>query len=149
MIFPEKALFSNEQILSFLPHRTPMVFVDAFYGLIGDNQYASLTITEDMLLVENGRLLDVGIIEFLAQSGYVWFSYREKVLLQKSDMEITKGYLCKMKNVHILERPAVGTRIFSKMEVAYYSDSFCTIHLSAYNEKGLLAEGDFDVISMN
>lgn len=149
MIVPDKPLLTQEQILPYLPHRVPMVYVDTFYGMIDDKQYASLMVTEDMLLVEEGRLLDVGMIEFLVQSGYVWFSYREKVLLQKSDLEITKGYLCKMKNVHITERPAVGTRIYSQMEVIYYSDSFCTIHLTAYTPTGILAAGDFDVISMN
>lgn len=149
MIFPDKAILTDEQILPYLPQRAPMVFVDAFYGLVGEHQYSSLNITKEMILVENGRLLDIGLIEFLVQSGYVWFSYREKVILQKSDMEITKGYLCKMKNVNITERPTIGTRIFSKMEVVYYSDSFCTIHMTAYTADGILAEGDFDVISLN
>lgn len=149
MIIPDKAILTNEQILPYLPHRAPMVFVDTFYGLIDEHQYSSLIITEEMLFVEDGKLLDVGLIEFLVQSGYVWFSYREKVLLQKSDMEITKGYLCKMKNVNISERPAIGTRIYSKMDVVYFSDSFCTIHMTAYTVNGILAEGDFDVISLN
>ena len=146
---PDTPILTGEQILPYLPQRPPMVFVDSFYGMIDNVQYSSLLITPEMVFVEDGRLMDIGLIEFLTQSGYVWFSYREKVILQKSDLEITKGYLCKIKNVHVSDTPPTGTRIYSKMEVIFYSSSFSTIHLTAYTENGTLAEGDFDVISLN
>lgn len=146
---PDKPVLTRDQILPFIPQREPMVFVDTFYGMIGDSQYSSLLVTPDMVFVEDGKLLDIGLIEFLSQSGYVWFSYREKVLLQKSDLENTKGYLCKIKNVHVSDTPCTGTRIYSKMDVFFFSSSFSTMHLTAYTEHGTLAEGDFDVISMN
>lgn len=146
---PDKPLLTGDQILPYIPQRPPMVFVDTFYGLIDDVQYSSLFVVPDMLFVEDGKLLDIGLIEFLTQSGYVWFCYREKVLLQKSDLEITKGYLCKIKNVHVFDTPCTGTRIYSRMEVLFYSSSFCTIRMTAYTEDRTLAEGDFDVISFN
>lgn len=146
---PDTPILTGEQILPYLPQRPPMVFVDSFFGMFDNVQYSSLLITPEMVFVEDGRLLDIGLIEFLTQSGYVWFSYREKVILQKSDLEITKGYLCKIKNVHVSDTPRTGTRIYSKMEVIFYSSSFSTIHLTAYTENGTLAEGDFDVISLN
>jgi len=49
----------------------------------------------------------------------------------------------------VLNTPRVGTRIYSKMDVIFYSSSFCTIHMTAYTEDGTLAEGDFDVISFS
>lgn len=146
---PDKPILTGDQILPYIPQRAPMVFVDTFYGMIDNAQYSSLLVTPDMVFVENGKLLDIGLIEFLTQSGYVWFSYREKVILQKNDLEITKGYLCKIKNVHVSETPGIGTRIYSRMDVIYFSTSFCTIHMTAYTENGTLAEGDFDVISLN
>ena len=146
---PDKPILIGDQILPYIPQREPMVFVDTFYGMIDNAQYSSLLITPDMVFVEDGKLLDIGLIEFLTQSGYVWFSYREKVILQKNDLEITKGYLCKIKNVHVFDTPSIGTRIYSRMDVIYFSTSFCTIHMTAYTENGTLAEGDFDVISLN
>lgn len=146
---PDQPILTGDQILPYIPQRAPMVFVDTFYGLIDDAQYSSLLVTPDMAFVEDGKLLDIGLIEFLTQSGYVWFSYREKVLLQKSDLEIMKGYLYKIKNVHVSDTPCTGTRIYSKMDVVFFSSSFSTIHLTAFTENGTLAEGDFDVISLN
>ena len=146
---PDKPILTGDQILPYIPQRPPMVFVDTFYGMIDNAQYSSLLVTPDMVFVEDGKLLDIGLIEFLTQSGYVWFSYREKVILQKSDLEITKGYLCKIKNVHVSSTPPIGTRIYSRMDVIFFSSSFCTIHMTAYTEDGTLAEGDFDVISLN
>lgn len=148
-LIPDQPILTGDQILPYIPQRPPMVFVDTFYGMIDNAQYSSLLVTSDMVFVENGKLLDIGLIEFLTQSGYVWFSYREKVILQKSDLEIAKGYLCKIKNVHVFNTPCVGTRIYSRMDVIFFSTSFCTIHLTAYTEDGTLAEGDFDVISLN
>lgn len=146
---PDHPILTGDQILSYIPQRPPMVFVDTFYGMIDNAQYSSLLVTPDMMFMEDGKLLDIGLIEFLTQSGYVWFCYYEKVLLQKSDLEITKGYLCKIKNVHVFDTPCTGTRIYSKMDVIFYSSSFCTIHMTAYTEDETLAEGDFDVISFN
>ena len=146
---PDKPILTGEQILPYIPHRAPMVFVDTFYGMIDNAQYSSLLVSPDMAFLEDGKLLDIGLIEFLTQSGYVWFSYREKVIMQKSDLEITKGYLCKIKNVHVSGTPHIGTRIYSRMDVIFFSSSFCTIHMTAYTEDGTLAEGDFDVISLN
>ena len=148
-LIPDQPILTGDQILPYIPQRAPMVFVDTFYGMIDNAQYSSLLITPDMVFVEDGKLLDIGLIEFLTQSGYVWFSYREKVILQKSDLEITKGYLCKIKNVHVSSTPPIGTRIYSRMDVIFFSSSFCTIHMTAYTEDGTLAEGDFDVISLN
>ena len=148
-IIPDQPILTGDQILPYIPQRAPMVFVDTFYGMIDNAQYSSLLVTPDMAFVEDGKLLDIGLIEFLTQSGYVWFSYREKVILQKSDLEITKGYLCKIKNVHVSSTPPIGTRIYSRMDVIFFSFSFCTIHMTAYTEDGTLAKGDFDVISFN
>jgi hypothetical protein len=148
-LIPDQPILTGDQIFPYIPQRPPMVFVDTFYGMMDNAIYSSLLVTPDMVFVENGRLLDIGLIEFLTQSGYVWFCYYEKVVLQKSDMEITKGYICKIKNVHVLNTPRVGTRIYSKMDVIFYSSSFCTIHMTAYTEDGTLAEGDFDVISFS
>ena len=148
-LIPDQPILTGDQILPYIPQRPPMVFVDTFYGLIDNTQYSSLLVTPDMVFVEDGKLLDIGLIEFLTQSGYVWFSYREKVILQKSDLEITKGYLCKIKNVHVSDTPSIGTRIYSRMDVIFFSSSFSTIHMTAYTEDGTLAEGDFDVISLN
>ena len=148
-LIPDQPILTGDQILPYIPQRAPMVFVDTFYGMIDNAQYSSLLVTPDMVFVEDGKLLDIGLIEFLTQSGYVWFSYREKVILQKSDLEITKGYLCKIKNVHVSSTPPIGTRIYSRMDVIFFSSSFCTIHMTAYTEDGTLAEGDFDVISLN
>ena len=148
-LIPAHPILTGDQILSYIPQRAPMVFVDTFYGMIDNAQYSSLFVTPDMAFVEDGKLLDIGLIEFLSQSGYVWFSYREKVILQKSDLEITKGYLCKIKNVHVFSTPTTGTRIYSKMDVIFFSSSLCSVHLTAYTENDTLAEGDFDVISLN
>ena len=149
MIIPDKPILTGTQLLPYLPQRPPMVFVDTFYGTIEESQYSSLLVTPEQILTEDGHLLDVGIIEFLTQSGYVWFSYREKVLLGKTDMEITKGYLCKIKNVKINGTPEIGERIYSKLDVDYYSSSFSTIHMCAFTADRMLAEGDFDVLSLN
>jgi predicted hotdog family 3-hydroxylacyl-ACP dehydratase len=148
-LIPDQPILTGDQILPYIPQRPPMVFVDTFYGLIDNALYSSLLVTPDMVFVEDGKLLDIGLIEFLTQSGYVWFSYREKVILQKGDLEITKGYLCKIKNVHVSDTPSIGTRIYSRMDVIFFSSSFSTIHMTAYTEDGTLAEGDFDVISLN
>lgn len=149
MIIPEKHILTGTQLLPYLPQRPPMVFVDTFYGTIDESQYSSLLVTSDMIFTENGRLLDIGILEFLTQSGYVWFSYREKEILGKTDMGITKGYLCKIKNVKVSDTPHVGERIYSKLDVGYYSSTFSTLHITAYTADRVLAEGDFDVLSLN
>ncbi len=94
---PDKPILTGDQILPYIPQRMPMVFVDTFYGTIDDSQYSSLLVTPELIFTENGMLLDIGIIEFLTQSGYVCFPTARKRFWENRIWKSPKAIFAKSK----------------------------------------------------
>lgn len=64
-------MIKGEEILNYIPQRTPIVMIDTFFGFEDqDTSSTALTIAEDNLFVDKTtkKFQDSGIIEHIAQS---------------------------------------------------------------------------------
>ena len=61
-------IISGEGILNLIPQRPPIVMVDSFCGIEDDCSYSGLTVTDDNIFCQEGKLQEAGIIEHIAQS---------------------------------------------------------------------------------
>lgn len=71
-------MIKGEEILNYIPQRTPIVMIDTFFGLKGDdNSSTALTIAEDNLFVDKktNKFQDSGLIEHIAQSCAMHIGY--------------------------------------------------------------------------
>ncbi len=55
-------------VLQYLPHRPPIVLVDELVASDGDTHATRLLVRDDNVFAEDGRLLEAGLIEHVAQS---------------------------------------------------------------------------------
>ncbi len=62
------ALIEGKQILDYIPQRSPVVMVDAFYGVDGDSSYSGFTVPEDCIFCREGVLDECALVENMAQS---------------------------------------------------------------------------------
>ena len=79
-------IISGEGILNLIPQRPPIVMVDSFCGIEDNCSYSGLTVTDDNIFCQEGKLQEAGIIEHIAQSaaariGYIYLQKNEPVPL--------------------------------------------------------------------
>jgi len=66
---------SGADICKYIPQRQPIVMLDSYYGVEDNASVSALTILPDNLFVEEGHMVDSGIIEHIAQSGAMRLGY--------------------------------------------------------------------------
>lgn len=101
-------------ILTLLPQRPPMVMVDRLLHCDPVVTVTELTVREDNIMVEDGRMSACGLIENIAQTcaarmGYINLSKGEAVRV---------GVIGALRDMEIHSLPPVGSRIETKIEVS-------------------------------
>lgn len=101
-------------ILTLLPQRPPMVMVDRLLHCDPVVTVTELTVREDNIMVEDGRMSACGLIENIAQTcaarmGYINLSKGEAVRV---------GVIGALRDMEIHSLPTVGSKIETKIEVS-------------------------------
>ncbi|MCQ2228362.1 MAG: hydroxymyristoyl-ACP dehydratase [Bacteroidales bacterium] len=71
----KEPVVSGADICKYIPQRQPIVMLDSFYGVEDNASVSALTVLPDNLFVEDGHMVDSGIIEHIAQSGAMRLGY--------------------------------------------------------------------------
>jgi len=103
----------GEQIIDYIPQRHPIVMVDEFFGVVNADSFSALTVREDCLFTENGRLNESGILEHIAQSCAMRVGY----ICKQENRPIPIGYIGAVKKMKFLLLPAVGEKLFTSVKV--------------------------------
>ena len=87
-------IISGEGILNLIPQRPPTVMVDSFCGIEDNCSYSGLTVTDDNIFCQEGKLQEAGIIEHIAQSaaariGYIYLQKNELLLLLRNQHSLS------------------------------------------------------------
>lgn len=133
----------NHSITDLIPQRPPFVMVDALAECNEQRAITRLTIRNTNIFVEHGFLLEVALMENMAQSCAVWVGYYNILHHQTVQIGVVGG----LKDITIYRRPRVNeiieTTIEKKMDVFFNN----MIVFSARTEsKGVLvAEGELKV----
>ena len=103
----------GDGIHKLIPQRPPIVMVDKFYGIIEKSSYSGLTVTDENIFCQDGRLQEPGIIEHIAQSaaariGYIYTENNEPVPL---------GFIGSVDKLTINKLPEVGTVLETEITV--------------------------------
>lgn len=94
-------------ITKIIPQRPPFVMVDHLINADEKTAETSFLILPENLLVENGYLIEAGLMENIAQTAAAKAGYEA---LQKNKL-IERGYIASVKNFEINSLPAVGEEI--------------------------------------
>ncbi len=104
---------SGIDILQYIPHRSPMVMVDALLDSDETSAVTGLSLDEDNIFVINGLFLEPGIVEHIAQSAALQAGYR----FAKAGMPVPIGYIAAVKNLNISSLPKVKSRLVTRIEI--------------------------------
>ncbi|MCQ2202899.1 MAG: hydroxymyristoyl-ACP dehydratase [Bacteroidales bacterium] len=99
---------AGADICKYIPQRKPIVMIDSFYGISEEQGNATsvsgLTIGEDNLFVEDGQMIDSGIIEHIAQSGAMQIGYDSI----SNGRPVPLGFIGSVNKLTINRLPKVG-----------------------------------------
>ena len=101
-------------ILTLLPQRPPMVMVDRLVHCDLVVTETELTVREDNIMVDNGRLSACGLIENIAQTCAARMGY----INLSSGKEVRVGVIGALRDMEIHSLPKVGDKIETRIEVS-------------------------------
>jgi len=100
---------NNVEIKRLIPQREPIIMVDELVEVDGDKAVTCLTIrTDNFFMDADGLLVEVGLIEHIAQSASAFAGYRA---LAAGENTPPVGYVGEVKNFHCYRRPLIGEEL--------------------------------------
>lgn len=109
----EKVVAWDDELLEFIPQRSPIVMVDKLYAVEEKLVYTGLTVKADNLFCENGFLNESGLIEHVAQSAAVRIGY----LCKQDRKPVPVGFIGALKNFEISGLPKVGDELHTTVAI--------------------------------
>lgn len=97
----------NQNILSYIPQRPPFIMISEVVSADEEHTLTTLDIKEDNLFAVNGFFTEPGLIENIAQTAGAGTGY----MAIKNGLPTPMGYIAALKNINILELPAVNETI--------------------------------------
>ena len=96
--------------LDILPQRPPFVLIDRLTHYDETSAKTCLTVREDNLFVENGRMLATGLVENMAQTCAARLGYYNLV----SGLPVRVGVIGAVSKLHVRREPLTGERLTSR-----------------------------------
>ncbi len=109
----EKTIISPEEILEFIPQRSPIVMVDEFFGIDGDTSVSGFTVRPGNMFVEEDILSECGVIEHMAQSAALRVGY----ICKSEGREVPIGFIGAINNFVVHSLPDIGDRLRTRIRV--------------------------------
>ncbi|MBQ5453861.1 MAG: hypothetical protein IIU03_05565 [Bacteroidales bacterium] len=110
----EPVMYSGEGIKTFIPQREPFLMVDKLFSATENSVETGLTIKEDNILVsEDGRFSESGVIEHIAQSAACFAGYNDWI----NKRPIVLGYIAEIKKFNLEFPVCQGDELKSALKV--------------------------------
>lgn len=117
----------SSPIATLIPHREPMVMVDRVVSLDGLQTKTAYHITPKNLFISNGELSEMGMIENVAQSSFIFLHYffeEQDEDMWKKEHE-TLGFISAITSAEVFFTPRVDQILetTTRTELVFSSDS--------------------------
>ena len=128
-------------ILTLLPQRPPMVMVDRLLHCDPVLTETELTIREDNIMVEDGRMGETGLLENVAQTCAARMGY----INMSSGKEVRVGVIGALRDMEIHALPEVGSTITTRIEVSDEVFGMTLAQAESYCGDTLLCRGTIKI----
>lgn len=138
------------QIEHFLPHRSPMLMVDAILAISEQHVVCSFVIQPDNIFVADGLFQETGLMENMAQtcSSIVGQTFYHADYDPSSDKRII-GFISGIKQMNVFQLPAVGQKILTDSTLTSRFDgedyAICTMLVHARQGDQLLSSAEINL----
>ena len=138
-------------IQNYLPHRAPMLMVDLILEIDATSVETEFLIREDNIFVDNGILIEAGLIENTAQtcSSIVGKKYFFEDDGTENENVNVIGFISALKNLKIHALPKVGDNIITKATLVskFVGDDYtlCTMSCESFFKDKILLECEINL----
>ena len=132
----------DNDILSLIPHREPFVQVEELLSASDSHFVTKMTVKPGNLLLKNGRLMESGLIENIAQSAALGFGY----LGRATGREPKVGYIGAISRVEVSALPEVDDIITTHITVLHRLEPVVMVHGICYCGEEKLLEGEIKLV---
>jgi predicted hotdog family 3-hydroxylacyl-ACP dehydratase len=126
----------HTEILDYIPQRPPIVMIDKLVEVVDNNVVCQFEILKDNIFVENGVLLEPGIIENMAQTIAAGAGYSAK----KKNEKVKLGYIAAIKNLNIYHLPLIGDILTTSVIMVNEIFNVTIVQAEVYVKKIKIAE---------
>jgi 3-hydroxyacyl-[acyl-carrier-protein] dehydratase len=126
-----------------IPQRPPMQMIDRLFYADEKSAKGSLFIAESNIFIENGKLSESAMVEFIAQTAAAFTGYHNK--LNKN--RVTEGYIGAVKNLVIHKLPFVNTEIHSEITVENEIVGFTIIQGRVLSQDEIIASCEMRILT--
>ena len=136
---------SSEDVLRFIPQRSPIVMVDCLYEVsLEDNSATSgLTIKEDNIFVEDGVLSLGGVIEHMAQTAALKSGYEGSI--SEDPGNAPKGYIGAIKNMRYHKPINLHDKLVTQIKVITQFQQIAVVQAEVKIGTELMASGQLNI----
>lgn len=138
-------MIQGEEILTLIPQRPPIVMIDRFYGIEGEQSHSGLTVKEGNIFCADGLLQETGIIEHIAQSAAARVGY---IALQNKEA-VPLGFIGSIDKMNFYSLPALGSELKTTITVMQVVGDITLIGAEVRSEETLIAEGRMKIFIKN
>ena len=131
----------NIDILTLLPQKPPMVMVERLLHCDTVETETEFTVREDCIMVENGQLTPMGLVENVAQTCAARMGY----INVSSGKEVRVGVIGALRDIEIHSLPPVGSTIKTRIEVSEEVFGMTLAQAESYCGDTLLASGTIKI----
>ncbi|NUQ16699.1 MAG: hydroxymyristoyl-ACP dehydratase [Flavobacteriales bacterium] len=135
----------GEAVLRFLPHRPPIILVDELTASDGDTHHTRLTVRDDNVFAEHGRLLEAGLIEHVAQSTALGTGYAAAGADAGSP---PVGFIGAVSRLRIDRLPVVGALLETTIALQHRLPQVQVLHGTVRSGGTVIAEMEMKVFLM-
>ncbi len=132
----EKVIAERSDMDRFIPQRDPMVMIDELVRVEGKLTVTSMTVRENNIFFEKGRLREPGLIENMAQTAAAGAGYAAD--LEKREPQL--GFIGGIKNLRIHELPKSGDKLLTETVVTNEVFDATIVSAKVTSEDRILAE---------
>ncbi len=111
---PSETSLRAIEVHELLPQQEPFVMIDRLVGFDATTTVTETDVRPDRFFIENGHWTAAGLVENIAQTCAARIGYVNKYILKRG---IEIGYIGAVSGLRILETPAVGTMLTTRVVV--------------------------------
>lgn len=117
-------IMQADDIIQFIPQRTPFVFVDAILNSEEKSTITSFSVKQDNLFIIDGHLSESALVENVAQTAAAGIGQQ----VQLTGEKVTGGYIGGIRNLKVNRLPKVGDELRTETSIQHRILNAVKIH---------------------
>lgn len=130
-----------KNILELIPQRPPFLLIDELVSIENEIITCRFTVPQKHVLVENGKLIEAGLLENIAQSAAAGNGYKA---LQRG-FRVPDGFIASIKNLKIFGLPSANSKLITRVFQLDHIMGFSLIQGEIRENESILASCEMKI----